>query len=91
MCMIVTRAPNSNMAASSLHEVAVVYEAFKKAAPTTRIASVLLVRSSRLFFLWILKANTTPRNMSRRYGTKAMRICTIPARSVSCPEQSLTE
>ncbi|KAG8219250.1 hypothetical protein J3R82DRAFT_89 [Butyriboletus roseoflavus] len=42
MCMIVTRAPDSNMAASSLHEVAVVYEVFKKAAPTTRIASVLL-------------------------------------------------
>ncbi|KAH0837784.1 hypothetical protein J3R83DRAFT_5964 [Lanmaoa asiatica] len=42
MCMIVTRAPSSNMAASSLHEIDVVYEVFKKAAPSTRIASVLL-------------------------------------------------
>jgi len=47
--MIVTRAPDSNMAASSLHEIDVVYEVFKKAAPTTRIASVLEVRSFHPF------------------------------------------
>ncbi|KAI9566398.1 hypothetical protein HD554DRAFT_2025751, partial [Boletus coccyginus] len=41
MCMIVTRAPDSNMAASSLHEIDVVYEVFKKAVPTTRVASAL--------------------------------------------------
>ncbi|KAF8546280.1 hypothetical protein OG21DRAFT_1427450 [Imleria badia] len=45
MCMIVTRAPSSNMAASSLHEIDVVYEIFKKAAPTTRIASNLMACS----------------------------------------------
>ncbi|KAG9308956.1 hypothetical protein JVU11DRAFT_11258 [Chiua virens] len=42
MCMIVTRAPSSNMAASSLHEIDVVYEVFKEAAPNTRIATTIL-------------------------------------------------
>ncbi|KIJ13816.1 hypothetical protein PAXINDRAFT_170130 [Paxillus involutus ATCC 200175] len=42
MCMIVTRAPTSSMAVSSLHELDVVYDVFQKAAPTTKIATVLL-------------------------------------------------
>ncbi|KAH7886399.1 hypothetical protein F5I97DRAFT_1937249 [Phlebopus sp. FC_14] len=42
MCMIVTRAPTSNMAASSLHELDAVYEVFRIAAPTTKPAMILL-------------------------------------------------
>ncbi|KAF9225168.1 hypothetical protein BS17DRAFT_879292 [Gyrodon lividus] len=42
MCMIVTRAPTSSMAVSSLHELDVVYDIFQKAVPTTKIATVLL-------------------------------------------------
>ncbi|KAF9237081.1 hypothetical protein BU15DRAFT_88887 [Melanogaster broomeanus] len=42
MCMIVTRAPTSNLAVSSLQELDLVYDVFLKAAPTTKIAMVLL-------------------------------------------------
>ncbi|KAG6380611.1 hypothetical protein JVT61DRAFT_4977 [Boletus reticuloceps] len=49
MCMIVTRAPSSNMAASSLHEIDVVYEVFKKAAPTTKNASNLLEHITKVW------------------------------------------
>ncbi|KAF8131480.1 hypothetical protein EV363DRAFT_1165082, partial [Boletus edulis] len=55
MCMIVTRAPSSNMAASSLHEIDVVYEVFKKAAPTTKNACNLLACSSHCFLEHITK------------------------------------
>ncbi|KIJ66602.1 hypothetical protein HYDPIDRAFT_26938 [Hydnomerulius pinastri MD-312] len=42
MCMIVTRAPTSSMASSSLHQLDSVHEVFRQAAPTTKIAMVLL-------------------------------------------------
>ncbi|KAG2107871.1 hypothetical protein BD769DRAFT_1630572 [Suillus cothurnatus] len=42
MCMIVNRAPQSNIAVSSLRELDVVYEVFQKSAPTSKPAAVLL-------------------------------------------------
>ncbi|KAG1825317.1 hypothetical protein EV424DRAFT_1471772 [Suillus variegatus] len=42
MCMIVNRAPQSNIAPSSLRELDVVYEVFQKSAPTSKPAAVLL-------------------------------------------------
>ncbi|KAG2336887.1 hypothetical protein BDR05DRAFT_896174 [Suillus weaverae] len=42
MCMIVNRAPQSNIASSSLRELDVVYEVFQKSAPTSKPAAVLL-------------------------------------------------
>ncbi|KAG1763219.1 hypothetical protein EDD22DRAFT_777289, partial [Suillus occidentalis] len=42
MCMIVNRAPQSNIAPSSLHELDVVYEVFQKSASTSKPAAVLL-------------------------------------------------
>ncbi|KAG1726155.1 hypothetical protein EDB19DRAFT_1897685 [Suillus lakei] len=42
MCMIVSRAPHSNIASSSLRELDVVYEVFQKSAPTSKPAAVLL-------------------------------------------------
>ncbi|KAG2141099.1 fungal-specific transcription factor domain-containing protein [Suillus clintonianus] len=42
MCMIVNRAPQSSIAASSLCELDVVYEVFRKSAPTSKPAAVLL-------------------------------------------------
>ncbi|KAG2066960.1 hypothetical protein BDR04DRAFT_1105799 [Suillus decipiens] len=42
MCMIVSRAPQTNIASSSLHELDVVYEVFQKSAPTSKPAAVLL-------------------------------------------------
>jgi hypothetical protein len=41
--MIVNRAPQSNIAPSSLHELDVVYEVFQKSASTSKPAAVLLV------------------------------------------------
>ncbi|KIK94386.1 hypothetical protein PAXRUDRAFT_783296 [Paxillus rubicundulus Ve08.2h10] len=49
MCMIATRAPTSNMAVSSLHELDVVYDVFQKAAPTTKIATVLLDHITKIW------------------------------------------
>ena len=46
MCMLVNRAPHSNIAASSLHELDVVYEVFQKSASTSKPAAVLLVSIS---------------------------------------------
>ncbi|KAG1783395.1 hypothetical protein EV702DRAFT_1176541 [Suillus placidus] len=42
MCMIVNRAPQSNIASPSLRELDVVYEVFQKSAPTSKPAAVLL-------------------------------------------------
>ncbi|KAG2106993.1 uncharacterized protein F5147DRAFT_746108 [Suillus discolor] len=42
MCMIVNRAPQSNIAPPSLRELDVVYEVFQKSAPTSKPAAVLL-------------------------------------------------
>ncbi|KAG1831964.1 hypothetical protein DFJ58DRAFT_719530 [Suillus subalutaceus] len=42
MCMIVNRAPQSNIASSSLRELDVVYDVFQKSAPTSKPAAVLL-------------------------------------------------
>ncbi|KAG2744919.1 hypothetical protein P692DRAFT_20858521, partial [Suillus brevipes Sb2] len=42
MCMIINRAPQSNIAPSSLHELDVVYEVFQKSASTSKPAAVLL-------------------------------------------------
>ncbi|KAG1742635.1 uncharacterized protein EDB91DRAFT_1051663, partial [Suillus paluster] len=42
MCMLVNRAPHSNIASSSLRELDVVYEVFQKSAPTSKPAAVLL-------------------------------------------------
>ncbi|KAG2144679.1 uncharacterized protein EDB93DRAFT_1087548, partial [Suillus bovinus] len=42
MCMIVNRAPQSNIAPSSLRELDVVYEVFQKSAPSSKPAALLL-------------------------------------------------
>ena len=85
--MIVTRAPSSNMTASSLHEIDVVYEIFQKAASTNGIASNLWACSSHRFPV-VLNVDTTTRNISRGCGAEATTIPTIPVRSVPSPEQS---
>lgn len=44
MCLLVTRAPTSTLAASSLQELDRLVELFEKAASTSQIASNNLVR-----------------------------------------------
>ncbi|KAH7911612.1 hypothetical protein BJ138DRAFT_1135262 [Hygrophoropsis aurantiaca] len=49
MCMIVTRAPGSSMAAPSLHELDTIYKLFEQSAPTAKPAAVLLESVTKLW------------------------------------------